>query len=396
MAAKRFPLAKAPYIRIADNKRYRTETLMRDYTFALIPIILFAWIKNGLLPFLSTDPMVQTSFIEMMYPLLLVGVGALTSFLGEAFYFAAFMKKRTWKEVQTELKLSFPLIPGILVGMIVPLYTPIWVLVLGVLFANIIGKLLFGGFGYNLFNPAILGYIFIGTAFTGVITAAGGYMNATEALVVSATPLQNFQANPGAGIETIVGPYGTMWDFILGTIPGSLSETSGLLIIIMFIFLLVRKTVNWRVPLIYVGTVFVLTLIIGLILGHGLWYPLFNIFSGGLLFGALFMACEPVTSPNSPNGKIIFGFALGILTVLFRLVGVFPEGVATSILLMNCFTPIIDRFASKLRAQGFTKKTLTKYAFLALFFALLSVYTVYMAVEKANTSEANLIVEVRD
>jgi len=395
MATKRFPIAKAPYIRIADNKKFRTETIMRDFTIALIPIILFTWIKNGILPFLSNDPMIQTTFIEMIYPLLLIAVGGFTSWIAEAFYLSAFMGKKTIKDLKVELKVSFPLIPGILIAMIVPLYTPIWVLVLGCLFATIIGKMLFGGFGFNLFNPAILGYVFIGTAFSGVIADAGGYLNTAEAVVSAVTPLQNFAANPGAGYDVLVGQYGGLWNFFLGNIPGSMSETSSLLIIMGFTILAIRGTVSWRIPVMYVGTFFVLTLIIGLSLGHGLWYPLFNLFSGGLMFGALFMASEPVTSPKSPNGKIIYGVALGIFTVLFRLVGNFPEGVATSILLMNLFTPMIDRFASAQRAQGFTKKTISKYAFLSVFFLLLAVYTISASVNKATpSSEANAIVEV--
>jgi electron transport complex protein RnfD len=356
---------------------------------------LFTWIKNGILPFLSNDPMIQTTFIEMIYPLLLIAVGGFTSWIAEAFYLSAFMGKKTIKDLKVELKVSFPLIPGILIAMIVPLYTPIWVLVLGCLFATIIGKMLFGGFGFNLFNPAILGYVFIGTAFSGVIADAGGYLNTAEAVVSAVTPLQNFAANPGAGYDVLVGQYGGLWNFFLGNIPGSMSETSSLLIIMGFTILAIRGTVSWRIPVMYVGTFFVLTLIIGLSLGHGLWYPLFNLFSGGLMFGALFMASEPVTSPKSPNGKIIYGVALGIFTVLFRLVGNFPEGVATSILLMNLFTPMIDRFASAQRAQGFTKKTISKYAFLSVFFLLLAVYTISASVNKATpSSEANAIVEV--
>jgi len=395
MPAKRFPLSKAPFLRLADDSRYRSETIMRNFTIALVPLILFAWVKNGLLPFISNDPVVKTTFIEMIYPLLLVFIGALTSLLAEAFYLSAFMGKKTMKDLKSELKLSFPMIPGILIAMVVPIYTPIWVVVLGCLFATLIVKMLFGGFGHNLFNPAIVGYIFIGTAFTGVITASGGYLNSAEAVVSSVTPLQNFASNPGGTFEQLVGSYGDLWNFFLGTIPGSMAETSSLLIVVSFVFLLVTKVINWRIPVLYVGSVFVLTLVIGLAQGHGLWYPLFQVMSGGLLFGAVFMATEPVTSPKSPSGKVIFALSLGIFTVLFRLVGVFPEGVATSILLLNCFTPMIDRFASKLRAQGLTKKTWSKFAFLTLFFLLLSVYTIVASINKANpASESAAVVEV--
>ena len=156
-----------------------------------------------------------------------------------------------------------------------------------------------------------------------------------------------------------------------------MGETSAILCILAFIYLVIRKTISWQVPVIYVGTVFVITLIVGLVNGQGLWYPVFNVLSGGLLFGAVFMATEPVTTPRSPNGKIIFALGLGVLTCLFRLVGSFPEGVATSILFMCLFTPLIDRFAAKLRITKDPWKIAVKYAAIAILFIAIAGYTVF-------------------
>ena len=334
MKNRRFALAKAPYIRRADST-LSTSQIMNYFVIALVPIILFAWIKNGFLPFLDVETKTFSSVLNMLYPLILVFIGGFTSFISEFVYFKFIKKTITPIE---ETKNSFAIIPGLLLGMIVSINTPLWILILGTLFATVIGKLLFGGFGKNVFNPALVGYLFIQTAYFGVVAKNGGYLNGSEAIsldiVSGVTPLANLAANPTGHFEQLVAPYGSLMDFFIGTIPGSLAETSALLCILAAGFLIWKKVINWRIPVIYVGTVFALTYIIGAFNGHAahLWYPTFGILSGGLMFGAVFMATEPVTSPRTPNGKVLYALSLGALTILFRYKSNFPEGVATSIL----------------------------------------------------------------
>ncbi len=157
----------------------------------------------------------------------------------------------------------------------------------------------------------------------------------------------------------------------LGFTPGALAETSALLCLLAFIFLTIRKTIDWRIPTIYVGSVFVLTYIIGAINGYAgtLNYALFGVLNGGLMFGAVFMATEPVTSPRNPNGVILYSFGLGALTVLFRFASSMPEGVATSILIMNMFTAALERFSAKLRVEPNKRKVVVSYALIGLLFA---------------------------
>lgn len=400
--ARKFLLGNAPFLRSTDEKIISTKRMMRDVIIALTPIIIFAWVKNGLLPYLKVEGF---SFLNMLWPLIFVLVGGLTSMVLEATYFALFKGSKTFKEVLKEVNQSYALIPGLLLALCLPIYTPLWVLMIGCLFANIVFKMLFGGFGYNIFNPALVAYAVVILAFSSVIPSSpttGTNLNPYEDLYLetSATPLTEYTkkdangnlVNIGADYDKVVKPYGNLGNFFIGTIPGALGETSALLCLVAFIYLLIRKTINWRVPVIYVGTVFLITLIIGLINKQGLWYPTFNILSGGLLFGAVFMATEPVTTPRSPNGKVIFAFGLGVLTVLFRLVGAMSEGVGTSILFMCLFTPLIDSFASKLRINRNAKQVVIKYAVIALLFVAIAGYTIYKCSPAANKTTSTLAI----
>lgn len=387
MKNKRFALAKAPFLRRADST-LSTSQMMNYFVIALVPIILFAWIKNGVLPFLDVETKNFSSIINMLYPLFLVFIGGFTSFISEFIYFK-YIKKTITPLAETQN--SFAIIPGLLLAMIVSINTPLWILILGTLFATIIGKMLFGGFGKNVFNPALVGYLFIQTAYFGVISKNGGYLNGSEAIgldiVSGVTPLANLAANPTGHFEQLIAPYGSLMDFFIGTIPGSLAETSALLCILAAGFLMWKKVINWRIPVIYVGTVFVLTYIVGAFNGHAthLWYPTFGILSGGLMFGAVFMATEPVTSPRTPNGKVLFALSLGVLTILFRYKSNFPEGVATSILVMNLLVIIYDNIASRLRVNRKTRQVITTYAVFGLVLIGISAY----AISSVNPAQLN-------
>lgn len=355
---RKFGLFKGPYIRHADFST-NTSTIMRDFMIALLPLILFAWYKNGLDPFIKGN----AGILQMIYPLLFVIMGGAFCFVIEGLYYLIFLKE---ENVFVKLKQSFAIIPGVLLAMVLPLNTPIWLLALGCLFGTVIGKMVFGGFGYNILNPALIGYIFIQTAYLTVINNNGGYLNATEVTAVtSATPLTNFFANNN--FETTISQYGGLLNFFIGTIPGSMAETSSLLCLVALGYLLWRRVINWRIPVIYISTVFVITLFLGIKLGYGfdIRFPLFNIFSGGLMFGAVFMATEPVTSPRTPNGEIVFALFLGAITVMLRYL-VKPEGVATSILFMNLMTPLIDNFCAKVRVKDNPKKMLLSYVYVGI------------------------------
>lgn len=377
---KRFDLGKAPFIRKADHSAASTSTFMMDFMIALAPLIIFAWIKNGILPYVAKD----TNFLGMVYPLLLVLIGGGFSFLLEFLWYKFIIKT---EPVKVQLKKSYPFIPGLLLGMIVPLATPIWVLLFGVFFATVIAKLMFGGFGNNVFNPALVGYLFLTYAYFGQMTSvnesinAFGYLNGSERIIAGATPMATFAADRIGAVPTLIDKYGLLKMFV-GLTPGSLSETSALLCLIALIYLLVRRVINWRIPVIYLGTVFVLTYIIGAFNGYAgtLDYALFGILNGGLMFGAVFMATEPVTSPRNPNGKVLYALGLGVLTVVFRFASSSPEGVATSILVMNMFTAIIERLSSRLRVESNKRKVVLTYSLIGLLFLGISAFPVVKSI----------------
>ncbi len=373
----RFAGGKAPFLRLSDQPNQGTGIIMRDFLIGLLPVILFAWYKNGIKVYIDGN----ITFLEMLYPLVFIILGGLLSYVMEGIFFIVTNKEnRDFKKLMMKLGTSFALIPGLILALVLPLYTPIWVLVFGAFMGTIVGKMLFGGFGHNIFNPALLGYIAIGFTLSGVITAAGGVFNASEVLVdtyAGATPLTNLAQVKDISYAKLVEPYGNLWNFFIGTIPGALGETSALAILISYAWLTFRKVIKWSTPLIYVATVFVLSWIIGMLSGDsGIWFPVYSVLSGGLMFGAVFMITEPVTTPRNPLGKIVFALFLGALTVLFRFVGNFPEGVGTSIIVMNIFALPLDQATAVIRAKGIRKETWVKTSILAMLLIAIIVYAV--------------------
>lgn len=232
-------------------------------------------------------------------------------------------------------------VTGVLLGLILPPTIPLWMVAIGAMFAIGIVKEAFGGLGHNIFNPALGARAFMSASFSVPMTTWVKPMGFAADAVTSATPLSGVsnwqQFDPSA--------YQAMF---LGNTAGSLGETSALLILIGGVFLLARGIINWRIPAIYIGVVALMSLALG-------QDPIFHILAGGLMLGAFFMATDYVTSPLTNRGKIIFSVALGALTVMIRQFGGMPEGVCYSILFMNAFTPLIDRF-TKVRPYGLVKR----------------------------------------
>lgn len=351
---KDFHLKVGPFIK----NNYSTKKMMIHLLIALTPIIIFNFYKNGIITYQHGN----VTFIRMFYPLLFVLIPTLTSFLIEILYALIFLKKNK-EDLKQYLSESFSIFPGLFLGLILPINTPISIVIFGAFIATFVGKLLFGGFGNNVFNPALVGRLFVISSYAVVIGSNGGYLNPYELdAVTSATPLSNAVLVSGIGTyETLVAPYGSLWNFFLGTIPGAIGEVSALLCIVGFIYLTITKVIKWKIPLTYILTVFLMTYMIGSINDLGIWYPLFQIFSGGLMFGAVFMATDPVTSPTTSIGQVLYGLFLGILTVIFRYLTPFPEGVLTSILTMNMLVFIIDKIGAKARFSF--KKALLPFLF---------------------------------
>lgn len=247
------------------------------------------------------------------------------------------------------------ILTGILLAFNVPAHIPWWIVMLGSFFAIAIAKQAFGGLGFNVFNPALIGRAFMLASWPVEMTSnkywaaplAGwtAKTGPTMDAISSATPLNlvktTLKSDPT--IETIrileeSGKAGvTYWDLFIGNVSGCIGETSFLALLIGVIVLMIMGLVNWRVPLFYIGTVYVLTWMMG-------YDPVFHILAGGLALGAFYMATDMVTSPTTNKGNVIFAIGLGLFTVAIRIWGGYPEGVSYSILLMNCVVPLINKY----------------------------------------------------
>ncbi len=243
-------------------------------------------------------------------------------------------------------------ITGVLLALTLPPGIPLWMAFIGGFIGVALGKLLFGGIGYSLFNPALVGRAFLQAAFPVAMTTwlasapVRGYFSAPGTLF--ALPFQK----PGVDVITEATPLARMKfagqetglpDLLLGSTTGSLGETGALVILLCGAYLAWRQVLNWRIPVSIFATVLVAGGILHWIDAAAYPSPLFHLFSGGLILGAVYMATDPVTSPNSQRGCWIFGIGIGVLVLLIRLFGGLPEGVMYAILLMNAATPLINR-----------------------------------------------------
>ena len=234
---------------------------------------------------------------------------------------------RDWSAVVTGILLAFNLPPAV----------PLWLPVVGSVIAIALVKQAFGGLGHNFMNPALAARAILLAAWPVHMTA---WFRAGADAVSSATPLAILK-----GLEGSLDQLPSLWEIIIGSPWGCIGETSNLALLLGAAYLLYRRVINWRIPLSFIGTVALLTWIIGpqgLFTGNGIYH----IFSGGLVLGAFFMATDYSTSPVTPKGQIIMGIGCGILTSIIRIYGGYPEGVSYSILLMNIATPLIDRYTT--------------------------------------------------
>ena len=301
--SKLLNLSSNPHIR--DN--VTTAEIMRDVFIALIPTTLYGIIQWG--------------FNAALVCILTVAAAVISELVYEKCMKLPITIK-DWSAAVTGLILALNCPPNI----------PAWIPCLGAVFAIIIVKQLYGGLGKNFMNPALAARCFLLISFEGKMTSFTGV--GADALS-GATPLAFMKTNPDAIAKVDLGAA------FLGRIPGTIGEVSKLCVLIGAAYLIIRKVISPKIPLIYIGTVAVFTVLFG---GHGfdLYYLACELCAGGLIFGAFFMATDYVTSPITPLGQIIFAIMLGILTGLFRLFGGSAEGVSYAIIICNILVPMIN------------------------------------------------------
>lgn len=224
------------------------------------------------------------------------------------------------------------MVTPLVITLLLPPTAPLWLAGIASGFGVMFGKAIFGGLGKNVFNPALVGILFVWISFP--VEMATTWLNPINGdIIASATPLMQF--NGGVLIYSLE-------QLLFGNVPGTLGETFRLGIIVLGLLLVVLKVSDWRIPLAFLSTVLVLTFLVTLIQSKPVVDPLYSLFVGGVLFGAFFVATDPATSPRTDYGKFIFGIGAGFLTVLIRHFAAAPEGVLFAIILMNALAPLID------------------------------------------------------
>ncbi|MCH5311235.1 MAG: RnfABCDGE type electron transport complex subunit D [Prevotella sp.] len=242
---------------------------------------------------------------------------------------------------------------GLLLGFNLPSNLPIWIIILGALVAIGVGKMTFGGLGSNVFNPALVGRCFLLVSFPAQMTTwpvpgqlgIEGYVDATTA----ATPLSLITQGQFDQLPDAV-------DMLIGNTGGSFGEVSALALLLGLCYMLWKKIVTWHIPVSIIATVAVMATLLWLIDDTRNPNPIYELLSGGLMLGACFMATDYVTSPMCHKGQIIYGVAIGFLTVAIRYWGSYPEGMSFAILIMNAFTPLINTYVKPKRFGEVVKK----------------------------------------
>ena len=322
----RLVVQSAPFLR----QGVTTPGLMRDVLLALAPVLAMAVWYFGL-------------------SALLVTAAATLGAVGTEALFAGTRR----------LADGSALLTGLILGLTLPPALPLWMAFLGGAVGIGLGKLIWGGLGHNLFNPALIGRAFLQAAFPISLTT---WSRPAELFTLRpgnfAWPLMQPPPQPDAmtaatplNVMKFDGQMTPLGDLLRGQIAGSLGETSALVILLAGVFLIARRAFDWRIPTSILATVAVFSGVLYAVDPGRFPSPLFMLLSGGLMFGAVFMATDPVTSPLAPRGAWIFGAGVGVLVVLIRVWGGMPEGVMYAILLMNGATPLIER-ATQQRAFG--------------------------------------------
>ena len=237
-------------------------------------------------------------------------------------------------------------ITGVLLALNLPPTSPWWMTLLGAVIAIVIGKQVYGGLGSNPFNPALVARVVLLISFPVQMTtwSAPAPLGSGLDLVTTATPLGEWKTAVMLTGAMPVEMQGSTLNYFLGNMPGCVGEVSALALLLGAAYLFWRRILTWHIPATYIGTVVILSGMFWLVSPDKYPNPLFHLLTGGLILGAFFMATDMVTSPVSIRGMLIFGIGCGVLTVLIRLFGGYPEGVSFAILLMNAATPLIDRY----------------------------------------------------
>lgn len=305
-------ISPSPHIHTRDSVR----RIMYRVILALVPALIWSVVVFG-------------------FGALLVTAISIAACVGTEYLIQRFILK-----VEPSVSDGSAVITGILLAFNVPSNLPWWIIIIGAMVAIGVGKMSFGGLGTNIFNPALVGRVFLLISFPVQMTTWPVSKLAGVDAVTAATPLAIMKGSIRSGK---IGELPDSMDLLFGNMPGSLGEISALLLIIGGLYLLVRKVITWQIPVSMLGTIFIFAAIFHWINPEIYVSPVYHLLTGGAILGAFFMATDMVTSPMTGKGQIIFGIGIGIITMCIRLFGAYPEGVSFAILIMNAVTPLINK-----------------------------------------------------
>ncbi len=305
--------------------RYSVERLMYDVVIAMVPALLVSVIFFGI-------------------PALTVTMVAVASCL----LFEYLIQKYILRVTPT-IRDGSAVVTGVLLAFNLPAILPMYLVVLGSLVAIGVGKMSFGGLGNNPFNPALVGRVFLLISFPVAMTTnpvPEGLSTSFTDAVTGATPLAILkegirQGTPVSELMAEVPDYSSLF---FGQMGGALGEIAGFALLLGLIYMMLRKVITWHIPISVLGSIFVFTGILWWVNPDKNADPLFHLLTGGVLLGAIFMATDYVTSPMTRQGMLIYGIGIGVITVVIRVYGAYPEGISFAILIMNAFVPILNRY----------------------------------------------------
>ena len=264
--------------------------------------------------------------------------------------FFEYLIQRFLMKTKTTLSDGSAAVTGLLLAFNLPSNIPVWIILIGAAVAIGVGKMTFGGLGNNPFNPALVGRVFLLISFPVQMTTwplPGGSRLAYIDAATGATPLSVMKGGLAAGkpISEIMAELPSYIDLFFGyNTGGSAGEIAGIALILGFGYLLFRKIITWHIPVAVIGTIAIFAGFLNIINPAEFVSPVFHILTGGVLIGAIFMATDYATSPMTKKGMIIYGIGIGIITILIRVWGAYPEGISFAILIMNAFTPLINKY----------------------------------------------------
>ena len=306
--------SSSPHIRSVEN----TRSIMLDVIIAMLPALFWAIYNFGFKALLSVVvSVVACLFWEWLYRKLL-------------------------KKPQSIGDLS-AVVTGMLLAFVCPPELPWWALVIGAFFSIVVVKQLYGGIGCNFLNPALAGRAILLASYATAMTSWTLPTSKLDTVVSTATPLAIMKEGTVEKFTELTTNY-SVADMFIGRVGGSLGEVSALALLLGGAWLLIRKVISWHTPVAFIGTVAILTLISAPAGIDNVQYMLYNVFGGGLMLGAIFMATDYATSPVTKPGQLIFGVGCGLITCFIRRFGSYPEGVCYSILIMNCTTWLLDKY----------------------------------------------------